>query len=161
MNVVKVKVQDLNPVLVKNLMTVLLVIFYDQRTLHSLNNLRTTCFLSQSYNVYINGKVIQSLVNQRPQNFWKSCSISKLIYPCHSLDVSSASISKVNSVIFHLLWTNKSRYIRKSQLVKYYNKGWIKALDFESMVGTLKSFSHSHIQCGSTSLQLQVALNFF
>ncbi|KAF3851853.1 hypothetical protein F7725_005208 [Dissostichus mawsoni] len=64
--------------------------------------------------------------------------ISKLIYPCHSCFVSSANIKKANSIIFHFLWKNKTHYIKKSQLVKEYEKGGIKALDFESMIGTIK-----------------------
>lgn len=43
--------------------------------------------------------------------------------------------------------------LKNSQLVKEYDKGGIKALDFESMVGTLrlngwKHICHSQILCG-------------
>lgn len=68
----------------------------------------------------------------------KAEGISKLIYPCQSLYVSSNNIKKVNSIIFQFLWNNKTHYIKRSQLVKEYDKGGIKALEFESMVGTFK-----------------------
>lgn len=69
---------------------------------------------------------------------FKAEGISKLIYPCHSLFVSSNNIRKVNSVIFQFIWRNKTHYIKRSQLVKEYDKGGVKALDFESMVGTFR-----------------------
>lgn len=64
--------------------------------------------------------------------------ISKLIYPCHSLYISSKNINKANSVIFQFLWRNKTHYIKRSRLVKEYDKGGIKAPEFESMVGTFR-----------------------
>ena len=68
----------------------------------------------------------------------KSEGISKVIYPCHSLYVSSGNVKKANSIVFQFLWKNKTHYIKKSQLVKEYDMGGIKALDFESMFGTFK-----------------------
>lgn len=43
-------------------------------------------------------------------------------------------INKANTVIFQFMWRNKTHYIRRSQLVKEYDKGGIKAPEFESMV---------------------------
>lgn len=68
----------------------------------------------------------------------KAEGISKLIYPCHSLYVSPQNIRKANSIIFQFLWKNKTHYIKRSQLVKDYEKGGVRALDFESMIGTFK-----------------------
>lgn len=68
----------------------------------------------------------------------KSEGISKVIYPCQSLYVSSDNVKKANSIIFQFLWKNKTHYIKKSQLVKEYDMGGIKALDFEAMFGTFK-----------------------
>lgn len=68
----------------------------------------------------------------------KAEGISKLIYPCHSLYVSPKNIKKANSVIFQFLWRNKTHYLRRSQLVKDYERGGVKALDFEAMVGTFR-----------------------
>lgn len=61
-----------------------------------------------------------------------------MIYPCHSLYVSPQNIKKANSVIIQLLWKNKTHYIKRLPLVKDYDTGGVKALDFESVVGTFK-----------------------
>lgn len=68
----------------------------------------------------------------------KAEGISKLIYPCHSLYISSKSINKANTVIFEFLWRNKTHYIERYQLVKEYNKGGIKTPELEFMDGTLR-----------------------
>lgn len=56
----------------------------------------------------------------------KAEGISKLIYPCHSVYISSDNIKKANTLIFQFLWRNKTHYIRRTQLVKDYDKGGIK-----------------------------------
>lgn len=66
-------------------------------------------------------------------NLSKSEGISKLIYPRHS-----KNINKANAIIFQFLWKNKIHYIKTSQLVRVYDKGGIKAPEFESMVGTFR-----------------------
>lgn len=48
-------------------------------------------------------------------------------------------INKANTVIFQFMWRNKAHYIRRSQLVKEYDKGGIKAPEFESMAGTFRT----------------------
>lgn len=68
----------------------------------------------------------------------KAEGISKLIYPFHSLYISSKNINKANTVIFQFLWRNKTHYFKRSHLVKEYDKGSIKATEFESMVGTFR-----------------------
>ena len=68
----------------------------------------------------------------------KAEGISKVIHPSHSLYVSSNTIRKANSVGFQFLWRNKTHYIKRSQLVKEYDVGSIKALDFESVVVSFK-----------------------
>ncbi len=68
----------------------------------------------------------------------KAEGISKLIYPCCSLYVSPQLIKKVNSILFNFIWKNKTHYIKKSQMIKEYNNGGLKASEFESMVGVLK-----------------------
>ena len=62
----------------------------------------------------------------------------KLIYPSYSLFVSPQLIKKVNSVIFNFIWKNKTHYIKKSQMIKDYKNGGLKATEFESMIGVLK-----------------------
>lgn len=69
---------------------------------------------------------------------FKAEGISKLIYLCHSLYISSKNINKANAVIFKFLWKNKTGYIKRSQLVKEYNMGGIKTPEFESVVGTFR-----------------------
>ena len=68
----------------------------------------------------------------------KSEGISKLIYPSYSLYISSQNIRKANTIIYQFIWRNKTHYIKKSQLVKDYNKGGLKTIDFESMVGVFR-----------------------
>ncbi len=68
----------------------------------------------------------------------KAEGISKLIYPCYSLYISSKNLKKANTIIFQFLWRNKTHYIKRSQLVKDYDKGGIRAPEFESMVGTFR-----------------------
>lgn len=41
---------------------------------------------------------------------------------------------KSNSVIFQFIWRNKTHYLKKSELVKEYKHGGVKALDFETLV---------------------------
>lgn len=48
------------------------------------------------------------------------------------------NITKADTVIFQFLWRNKNHYIKRSQLVKEYDKGGIKAPEFESMVSTFR-----------------------
>lgn len=64
----------------------------------------------------------------------KAEGISKLIYPCYSLYVSPQLIKKVNSILFNFIWKNKT-HIKKSQMIKEYKNGCLKASEFESMVG--------------------------
>jgi len=68
----------------------------------------------------------------------KAEGISKLIYPSYSLYVSPQLIKKVNSVIFNFIWKNKIHYIKKSQMIKDYKIGGLRATEFESMIGVLK-----------------------
>ncbi len=50
----------------------------------------------------------------------------------------SSTDKKVNSILFNFIWKNKTHYIKKSQMIKEYNNGGLKASEFESMVGVLK-----------------------
>lgn len=68
----------------------------------------------------------------------KAEGISKLIYPCQSLYIAPKNVRKINSIIYKFIWRNKTYYVKKSQLVKEYNKGGIKTVDFEAMLGTFK-----------------------
>lgn len=68
----------------------------------------------------------------------KADGVSKLIYPCHSLFISDRNIRKANSIIFQFLWRNKTHYLKRSQLVKEYINGGLKALDFEALIGSFR-----------------------
>ena len=68
----------------------------------------------------------------------KAEDISKLVYPCQSLYVTSQNIKKTNSIIYNFIWKNETHYIKKSHLVKDTNKGGLKTLDIESMVGMFR-----------------------
>lgn len=68
----------------------------------------------------------------------KSEGISKLVYPSYSLYISQQNIKKANTIIYQFIWRNKTHYIKKSQLIKDYDKGGIKTVDFESMIGMFR-----------------------
>ncbi len=59
-------------------------------------------------------------------------------YPCHSLFISDNKIRNANSVIFQFLWRIKTHYLKRSQLVKEYKNGGLKALDFEALIGSFR-----------------------
>lgn len=65
-------------------------------------------------------------------------SISRLIYPSYSLAISPKLIKEINRINFNFIWKNKHHYIRKGDLLKNYEEGGIKAIDFEIMNGMLK-----------------------
>lgn len=81
----------------------------------------------------------------------KAEGLSRLIYPCHSIFTSKETIQTSNSVIFKFIWRNKTHYIRKSQMIKDYENGGLKAINFESIIAALRakwlkeclSFTHS------------------
>ncbi len=50
--------------------------------------------------------------------------------------VSSSNIKNAITIIFQFFWKNKAHCIKSSQLE--YDMGGIKALEFESVVGTIK-----------------------
>lgn len=61
--------------------------------------------------------------------------ISKMVYPTYALYITLQNIKRTNSIIYQFIWRNKTHYIRKSPMIKEYDKGDIKTIDFESMVG--------------------------
>ena len=65
-------------------------------------------------------------------------SLSRLIYPSYSLAIPPKLIKEMNRIHFKFIWKNKHHYIRKGDLLKNYEEGGIKAIDFEIMNGTLK-----------------------
>ncbi len=64
--------------------------------------------------------------------------ISRLIYPAYSLDISPKIIKEINRLNFNVIWKNRPHYIKKGDLLKNYEEGGIKAIDFEMMNGVLK-----------------------
>ena len=68
----------------------------------------------------------------------KAEGLSRLIYPCHSIFTSNKTIQRSNTVIFSFIWRNKTHYIKKSQLVKDYENGGLKALNFESIIAAFR-----------------------
>lgn len=68
----------------------------------------------------------------------KSEGLSKLVYPSYSLYISQKNIRKANTIIYQFIWRNKTHYIKKSQLVKEYNKGGLKTIDLESIIGVFR-----------------------
>lgn len=65
-------------------------------------------------------------------------SLSRLIYPAYSLAIPPRIIKEINRTNFNFIWKNKHHYIRNSDLIKNYEDGGIKVIDFEIMNGILK-----------------------
>lgn len=68
----------------------------------------------------------------------KAEDFSRLIYPCHSLYTSSKAIKSSHSIIFKFIWKNKTHCLRKSQLVKEYVNGGLRAMEFESVTAAFR-----------------------
>ncbi len=65
-------------------------------------------------------------------------SISRLIYPGFSLQISSRKIKAINKLNFDYIWRKKYHYIRKNDIIREYEDGGLKAIDFDIMNGVLK-----------------------
>ena len=70
--------------------------------------------------------------------------------------VSFNAFKNTNSVVFQFLWKTTTHYTKRSQLVKEYDMGGMRALDFESMVVSfkirVKSTCHSQIRCADVPI---------
>lgn len=65
-------------------------------------------------------------------------SLSRLIYLGFSLPISSRKIKAINKLNFDFIWTKKYHYIRKNDIIREYEDGGLKAIDFDIMNGVLK-----------------------
>lgn len=65
-------------------------------------------------------------------------SLSRLIYPGSSLPISTRKIKAINKLNFDFIWRKKYHYIRKNDIIKEYEDGGLKAIDFDIMNGVLK-----------------------
>lgn len=64
--------------------------------------------------------------------------LSRLIYACHSLHTPPKMIKSANSVIFKFICKNKTHHLPKSQLVRDYTNGGLKAMEFESVIASFR-----------------------
>lgn len=64
--------------------------------------------------------------------------IARLIYSDLSLAISPKIIKEINKLNLNFIWKNEHHYIKKGDLLKNYEDGGIKAIDFEIMNGVLK-----------------------
>ncbi len=64
-------------------------------------------------------------------------SLSRLIYPCFSLAVSAKKIKAINKLNLDFIWKMKSHDIRKSDMIKDYEEGGLKTIDFDIMNGVI------------------------
>jgi len=76
--------------------------------------------------------------------------ISRLIYPAHSLAISLKVIKEIKKLNFNFIWKDKDHYIRKSDLLKNSEECVIKATDLETIWH--QSFLRKMKSCGSPSL---------
>lgn len=65
-------------------------------------------------------------------------SLSRLIYPGFSLPISSRKIKAINKLNLDFIWRKKYHYIRKNDIIREYEDGGLKAIDFDIMNGVLK-----------------------
>ena len=65
-------------------------------------------------------------------------SLSRLIYPAYFLAIPPRLIKEINRTNFNFIWKNKHHYIRNRDMIKDYEDGGTKAIDFEIMNGILK-----------------------
>uniref|UniRef100_A0A8C6K9W5 Reverse transcriptase domain-containing protein n=1 Tax=Nothobranchius furzeri TaxID=105023 RepID=A0A8C6K9W5_NOTFU len=65
-------------------------------------------------------------------------SLSRFIYPAYSLAIPPRIIKDINKVNFNFIWKNKHHYVSNRDLIKDYEEGGLKAIDFEIMNGILK-----------------------
>lgn len=68
----------------------------------------------------------------------KAEDLSRLFYPCYSLFTSSKIIKLANSIIFKLIWKNKTHYLCESQLIKDFVNGGLRAMELESIIAAFK-----------------------
>lgn len=64
--------------------------------------------------------------------------ISRFIYPAYSLSIPKDAIRAINQTIFNFIWKGKTHYIKKGTMVKEYEEGGVKAIDFDCINGTIK-----------------------
>ena len=65
-------------------------------------------------------------------------SLSRCIYPAYSMAIPDKFIKTVNQLNFNFIWKNRAHYLKKSAIIKEYEDGGIKALDFECLNAVLK-----------------------
>ena len=65
-------------------------------------------------------------------------SLSRVIYPALSLEVSDKMAQLFNKTNFDFIWKNKCHYIRKVDVIKSVEEGGLNAIDFLVMNGALK-----------------------
>ena len=65
-------------------------------------------------------------------------SLSRLIYPASTFPFSVKTIKAVNKVNLSFIWKNKNHYIRKEDMVKFYEEGGGIVIDLDVMNDVLK-----------------------
>lgn len=69
----------------------------------------------------------------------KTETISRFIYPAQSLSVHKDAIKAINQANFNYIWKGKTHYIKKSKMIRNYEEGGVRAIDFECIDGTIKT----------------------
>ncbi len=65
-------------------------------------------------------------------------SLARCIYPAYSMAIPDKFIKAVNQLNFNFIWKNRVHYFKKSEIVKDYEDGGLKAIDFECLNAVLK-----------------------
>lgn len=60
---------------------------------------------------------------------WKV--ISRLIYHAYTIAISNRAIKKLNWVNLGYIWKQKTHYIKRVELTKYFKDGGLQVIDFD------------------------------
>ncbi|XP_040908382.1 uncharacterized protein LOC121191268 [Toxotes jaculatrix] len=106
--------------------------YADERVKKNIQNVSETC--KKRLNIWLQ----RDLTLFGRTMLTKIESLSRLIYPAYSLAIPQKFIKEINRTNFNFIWKNKHHYINNRDLIKGYEEGGIKAIDFEIMNILLK-----------------------
>ncbi len=66
-------------------------------------------------------------------------SLSRCIYPAHSLPITSKAVKTINTLNFNYKGKRKTHYLKKAATVKNYENGGLQAIDLILLVWTSKN----------------------
>ena len=100
---------------------------------------------NETIEVNFNNKLnkVQSLLNMWSQRnlsikgkitVIKSTVLPQILYICANLGVPDWFVSKINSIMYHFIWSAKMDKVKRTTLINKIEKGGLKMIDLESMI---------------------------